>query len=227
VLRHKFEAGAVITTVDAVHGAEQLARHPECRKQVGVADRLILTKTDLAEPPAASQIAAALRRMNPAAQIIDFPADAALAQLLDGKWHAALPSQASASAHGVSSGHAQAHNHDADHTPDVDSVSIILDRPVEWSAFAVWLTLLLHAHGDKVLRFKALLDVEGWAAPVVLDAVHHLVHPPIHLSAWPAGPHTSRLVFIAQGLRMDLIQPSLEAFLADANAERRETVAAG
>ena len=82
-----------------------------------------------------------------------------------------------------------------------DAVTITLDRPVEWSAFAVWLSLLLHAHGDKILRFKALLDLAAWPAPVVLNGVHHLIHPPIHLSALAGGPRASRLVVIAQGSR--------------------------
>jgi G3E family GTPase len=103
----------------------------------------------------------------------------------------------------------------ADHTPDVASIAITLDRPLEWSAFAVWLSLLLHAHGDRMLRFKALLDVADWPAPVALNGIHHLIHPPIHLPAWPAGPRCSRLVFIAQGMEMAPIERSLRGFLAD------------
>jgi G3E family GTPase len=72
----------------------------------------------------------------------------------------------------------------------------------------------LHAHGAKMLRFKALLDVAGWPAPVVLDAVHHMIHPPKHLERWPNGPRTSRLVFIAQDLQLERIAPSLRRFLA-------------
>ena len=112
----------------------------------------------------------------------------------------------------------------AEHSADVRAVTITLDRPVEWSAFAVWLSLLLHAHGDKILRFKALLDLAAWPAPVVLNGVHHLIHPPIHLSAWPAGRRASQLVVIAQGLDVQAIEPSLRAFLATEAAVASATV---
>ena len=79
---------------------------------------------------------------------------------------------------------------------------------------SVWLSLLLHAHGERILRVKALLDLDEWPNPVVLDAVHHLIHPPIHLHAWPSGARTSRLVVIAQDLEMERIEPSLRMFLA-------------
>jgi G3E family GTPase len=102
----------------------------------------------------------------------------------------------------------------SDHSHGVNAVSIILDRPLAWSAFSVWLSLLLHAHGERILRVKALLDLQGWPNPVVLDAVHHLIHPPIHLNAWPSGARTSRLVIIAQELETERIEPSLRAFLA-------------
>ena len=67
----------------------------------------------------------------------------------------------------------------ADHTPGIAALAFTLEDPIEWSPFSVWLSLLLHAHGENVLRFKALLDVTGWSGPVMLDGVHHLIHAPI------------------------------------------------
>jgi G3E family GTPase len=101
-----------------------------------------------------------------------------------------------------------------DHSANVSSISIVLDEPIDWSRLSVWLTLLLHAHGAKMLRFKALLNVAGWPAPVVLDAVHHMIHPPKHIGRWQNGPRTSRLVFIAQDFQLERIAPSLRRFLA-------------
>lgn len=226
MLRHKFEAGVVIATVDAVHGPSQIAQHPECRSQIGVADRLVLTKTDLADAAATMRLTAALARINPAAEIVDRETAGVLGELLCGARADAIATAAGYSAYNAGRRRHPMHHHRplADHTPGVDSISIVLHQPLEWSAFAVWLTLLLHAHGDKMLRFKALLDIDGWASPVALDGVHHLIHPPIHLAAWPAGPRTSRLVFIAQGLRMASIEPSLREFIAGVRVERRETV---
>jgi G3E family GTPase len=109
-----------------------------------------------------------------------------------------------------------ARGHAGHHTPDVDSAAFTLDAPLEWSSLAVWLTRLLHAHGDRMLRFKALLGIQGSPAPIALDGVHHLIHAPRHLAAWPPGPRTSRLVFIAQGLQVNLIEPSLRSGLITA-----------
>ncbi len=215
VLRHRFAAGAVLTTVDAVHGLRQLARHPECRKQVVVADRLIITKRDVADPDVVAQLTADLARLNPAADILDPEVLAGLEPLLAARHMGDAP------AHNLGSelmGRAE-------HSGDIAALALTLDRPIEWSPFAVWLSLLLHAHGDDVLRFKALLDVAGWSGPVVLDGIHHLVHPPIHLTTWPAGPRVSRMVIIAQGLPMHRIEASLRDFLAKHAANREPVVA--
>jgi G3E family GTPase len=203
VLRHKFAAGAVIATVDALHGRAQLARFAECRKQVALADRLVVTKADLADPAAAIDTIAAVRSLNPAATICDTLSDPNL--LLDGPATAWSGDPSSPDRH-------------AEHSHDVHAVTITLDRPVDWSAFSVWLSLLLHAHGDKILRVKALLDLAAWPTPVVLNGVHHLIHPPIHLPAWPAGPRASRLVVIAQNLDAEAIESSLLTFLAAESA---------
>ena len=79
-------------------------------------------------------------------------------------------------------------------------MSLVLDGPVDWLGFGVWLTMLLHARGREILRVKGLLDVGG-EGPLLVDAVQHVVHPPVHLDAWPDDDHRSRLVLI--GRRLD------------------------
>ncbi len=215
VLRHRFAAGAVLVTVDAVHGLRQLTRHPEAVKQVAVADRLIVTKRDIASQDDVARLTAALARLNPAAEILDAQALNALEPLL------AMRPALDTSAHNLGNQPAP----QADHTNDIAALALTLDRPIEWSPFAVWLSLLLHTHGENVLRFKALLDVAGWRGPVVLDGIHHLIHPPLHLAAWPAGSRQSRIVIIAQDLPMHRIESSLRDFLAKHAASREPTVA--
>jgi G3E family GTPase len=212
-LRHKYEAVAVVATVDALNGAAQLADHPECRKQIAVADRIVVTKSDLAGSATAAALAAEVARLNPAAELVSAAAECTAAALVDG---AHVPLVAPAPLGTPGSGGAAVHRHApaADHTPDVASITVTLDEPLDWSLFAVWLTLLLHAHGDRMLRFKALLDVAGWPVPLAMDAVHHLIHPPVHLTRWPAGPRRSCLVFIAQGLPMQRIEASLRQMIA-------------
>lgn len=222
VLRHKFEAGSVIATVDAVHGARQLQRYPECRKQIAVADRLMITKTDIANPSTVANLTAELERINPAADILDIQGVNTFGPLLGTRDLPELCASAVAQNMGKD---LDVFANRANHTQDVAALALNLDEPIEWAPFSVWLSLLLHSHGENILRFKALLKVTGSSGPVILDGVHHLVHAPIHLPAWPDGPRASRIVIIAQGFRMQRIESSLRDFLA-AYAARQEPAVA-
>lgn len=220
VLRHRFDHGTVVATVDAVHGAGQFERYPESRKQVAVADRLVVTKSDRTDADQVARLTAAVARLNPAVEVIDIHALDAPAFLFGPR---ALLKGDTAGAHHVSSHTVRAPR--ADHTDNIATVAFTLDAPIEWSPFSVWLSLLVHAHGEKLLRFKALLNVAGWSSPVALDGIHHLIHAPIHLPAWPEGPRTSRIVMIVQGISPERIEGSLRTFLLHA-ARCEPTVAA-
>ena len=222
-LRHKFVYESVIATIDAVHGAAQLARHPECRKQIAAADFIIITKSDLASAQAEA-LAALISDMNPAACLNDVHALGNVRELFPSRGALRLLDSASGAARGQG---IHGSGSTAEHSSDVNSTAFTLERPIEWSAFAIWLTLLLHAHGDNILRFKGLLQVEGWTGAVALDGLHHLVHPPAHLRASAAIPGASQLVFIAQRLLAARIGPSLRAFLANFGDPTRESKSPG
>ena len=93
--------------------------------------------------------------------------------------------------------------------------SVTLYRPLDWTRFGIWLTLLVHRCGQDILRIKGILDVQGSATPVALHGVQHLIHPPVHLAAWPDDTRCSRLVFITRGLDQERVERSLRAFVAD------------
>jgi G3E family GTPase len=193
VLRHHFRLGNVITTVDAVNGIGR----PEAIKQVAVADRLVLTKTDLA--PDAGTLLAQIRRLNPdaplwraAEQAID------AAALLDGAAHSPLRAVPAAT--------------DGPHG-SVHGFALSFEGELDWTMFGVWLTMLLNRHGEAVLRVKGILNVAGSPTPVAIHGVQHLVHPPVHMTGWPDGDRSSRLVFIVDGIDRGLIERSLRAFL--------------
>ena len=196
-LRHHFAVDRVLVTVDARAVAGDADRGPEWLQQVVCADLLVLTKTDLVSPAAAHDVALQLRRLNPAASVV-LPAEVDLA---------APPASAAVPAAAVLSALPA-----GEHLSGVASASVRLDGPVDWAAFAVWLSALLHAHGERVLRLKALLDTGG-DGPVVLDAVQHVVHPPRHLPAWDQ-PRTSQLVVITRDLPPARIVAALRHFLA-------------
>lgn len=217
VLRHHFRLGNVITTVDAVNGGTQLARQPECTKQVAVADRLVLTKTDLAEAAVADTLISRLRRLNPSAPLWR-AAEAAIdaeALLSHDLFATAGRSEAARrwfAAEIANDGHAVAHDRSR-HGDTIHAFALAFDGPVDWARFGLWLTMLLNRHGDKVLRVKGMLNVADSPTPVAVHGVQHLMHPPIHMSAWPDGERTSRLVFIVDGLDRRLIERSFAAFL--------------
>jgi len=217
VLRHHFRLGNVITTVDAVNGLGQLARQPECTKQVAVADRLVLTKTDLVEAEAADALVGRLRRLNPSAPLwraAEAPIDAA-ALLSHDLFATATRSEAARrwfAAELASSDRGDAPDRNR-HDDTIHAFALVFDGPIDWTLFGLWLTMLLNRHGEKVLRVKGILNVADSATPVAIHGVQHLVHPPIHMAAWPDADRSSRLVFIVDGLDRSLIERSLASFL--------------
>jgi G3E family GTPase len=88
---------------------------------------------------------------------------------------------------------------------------LAFDRPLDWTAFGVWLSMLLQVHGPNVLRIKGLLNI-GDTGPVVMNVAQHVVHPPEHLPAWPSRDHRSSLVFITRLIDAERIAYSLETF---------------
>jgi G3E family GTPase len=108
------------------------------------------------------------------------------------------------------------------HDETIHAFALSFDGPLDWTLFGLWLTMLLNRHGEKLLRVKGILNVAGSSAPVAVHGVQHLVHPPVHMTAWPDADRRSRLVFIVDGLDRGLIERSLKAFLRQdaGNGER-------
>ncbi|MGD9536521.1 MAG: GTP-binding protein [Alphaproteobacteria bacterium] len=222
VLRYHYRLGGVITTVDAVNGMEQLDRHVESVRQATVADRIVITKSDLVAPSQVEALKARLMRINPSADymigrfgridvrrvlradVYDPSRKAAEVK----HWLDLEALKAAAAPHGHDE-----HPHDVNrHDEHIRSFVVTIDEPLDWTAFGIWLTMLLHRHGQRVLRVKGILNVKGAAAPVVINGVQHVVHPPMHLAAWPDDERRSRIVFIVDDLDPALIERSLAAF---------------
>jgi len=221
VLRHHFRLGSITTTVDAVNGALHLAANPESIKQVAVADRLVVTKTDLADASAARELEAELARLNPTAPILDAVADLLAPDDLmtsDVYDPAQKPSEVAHWLRQEAAHHAAypaRHGHDPQrHGQDIHAFCLTFEQPLDWTGFGIWLTMLLHAHGTNVLRVKGILNVLDVATPVVIHGVQHIVHPPSHLARWPDDDRRSRIVFIVRGLDRSLMERSLAAFSA-------------
>lgn len=205
VLQHHFTVDLVIATADAVNGALHLDRNPESVKQVAAADKIVVTKTDIAEPGAAHALIARLRAINPSAEVTEVSfGEVDPGELL--RPAAGAPGTATADA-----SRRFLEGPDAHDVAETHSLSLTFDGPVDWTAFGIWLSMLLHTHGEDVLRVKGLLDV-GEAGPVVLNGVQHIIHPPQHLDSWPDRDHRSRVILITKRIRPEEILASLRAF---------------
>jgi G3E family GTPase len=215
VIRHHFRLSSVIATVDAVNAARHLADNPESVKQAAVADRLVLTKTDLATPEAIGTMRRRLGALNPTAQVVDANHDPLGPELL---FSADLydPVRRTAEVREwlceEDLTHTHQHRELGRHAADITSFHLVFERPLDWTGFGIWLTMLLNRHGERVLRIKGLLNVTGAETPLCVNGVQHLVHPPFHLEQWPTSDRRSRLVFIVRGMDPAVIKRSLLAF---------------
>jgi G3E family GTPase len=228
-----YRLDGVITTVDAVNGMDQLDRQMESVKQAAVADRLLLTKSDLAEPPKIAALQDRLRKLNPAASIRpirDGQIDAA--ELLNAglynpetksldvrRW---LKAEAysephhhhdHARHHGHDHGHHAQDPHDINrHDARISAFALDWDRPLDWAVFVEWIEMLITGHGENLLRLKGILNVVGENSPIAIHGVQHLFHPPIALPAWPDSDRHSRIVFITRDIARETIETSFRSF---------------
>ena len=197
---------AIIATIDAVNAPAWLAQHWEARKQVAIADRLLITKAEIVAADAAEELTGSLRRLNPAAPIH---------RVLQGDIEPGLLFGASAidSVH-RSDRFAEWLGDDAVADPDhahyheVQSVCLTADTPLEWARFHDWLGGLRMAFGEKLLRVKGVLNIIGEDGPIIVHGVQHIFHPPVGLPRWPEGDRRSRLVLITRELDLEFVKES-------------------
>ncbi len=223
VIRHHFRLGNVITTVDGIHGEMQLAANPESVKQAAVADQLVVTKTDMASEEDVAALIETLRRINPTASIHraadeDLRPDQLFRNdIYDPATKAAAVRDWLRLETQEDHGHHDVNRHDR----GIRAFTITQEQAMDWTAFGIWLTMLLNRHGENVLRVKGILNVAGAEAPVVIHGVQYTVHPPAHLERWPSEDHRSRIVFIVRDLSPALIERSLAAFNRLANNDKK------
>jgi G3E family GTPase len=212
MLRHHFRMGSIVTVVDAIGGARNLERRPEALRQVAAADRIVISKTDLASPASAAVLREKLARINPSANTYESnDGTGAYPTLLTAEATGKTPSPAPfASERGTlrrERGGSTLSSHGT-----IRSFMLTAEAPVDWLRFGLWLSMLLNRHGQKVLRLKGLVAVESETTPVIIQGVQHLIHKPAHLKAWPDNDRRTRLVVIAEDLDPSLVQRSFAAF---------------
>ncbi|HXQ51613.1 MAG TPA: GTP-binding protein [Stellaceae bacterium] len=202
-----FALDAVVATIDAVHGARQLEEHGEAVKQAALADRLVVTKTDLAAADAVEELVSRLAAMNPSATIARLPhGDLAPGALFGASLHG--PGGRMRDPASWLGG-----DHDErEHLHGIDTFALTIARPVEWRAFSRWLTRIKIRHADDLLRVKGIVNVAGEDGMVAIHGVHHVFHPPVRLERRSGDDATSRIVFITRGTASDQIEAEWRAF---------------
>ena len=227
LVSHYLRLDAVVTTVDAVNGSQQIGEHAEAVKQAALADRLLMTKTDLAAADTIAQLDRLLLSLNPGAarHVVsngEIAPDALFgAALFDPgrktadvrRWinESAYRAQAHGNGHDghahdehAQDGHAHDnHAHDLAehaHTNGIRACCLTSDEPLSWDAVSAWLARLRKGAGQDLLRVKGILNLIGENGPVAIHGVHHVFHPPVQLEGWPDADQRSRIVFITRGI---------------------------
>lgn len=232
VIAHRYVFDGIITTVDAIHGNGQLHRHEECKKQVAVADRLVVTKTDIAAPKQVVNCLEALDRLNPSA---------ARYKVISGEIHPdrlfncglfdpetkSYDVQNWLKAEDYKTHKFQSNDHDhvdynhkhidhnhkhIDHNRHDETIRawcLEIDKPISWPVFIAWIQTLIDNYGEKILRIKGIVHIEGEDQPIAIHGVQHVFHPPAKLPKGLDVTKTSKLVFIVDNIAGEIIEKKL------------------
>ncbi len=226
-----YRTDGVVTVVDALHGAGQLGEHDEALKQAAVADRIALTKTDLATPASVSALRARLRRINPGAEIFEVTHGRIAPERLTGigvfdpgakgsdvqRW---LRDEA----YHAGDGHDHTDHDVSRHSERIRAFGFYFDFLVSWAGYATWIDLMREFKGANLLRVKGLVAIEDAARPYVVQGVQHVFSSPLRLDRWPSQDRRSRLVFITRDLDRETVEASLAALEAPAGSLRPATL---
>ena len=215
----RFRLDGVVTVVDAMNGIATLDAHPEAVKQIAVADRLVLAKTDLLATPdrraAATRLVERMRLVNPAAPVLDVAAGEATADRLlncglydpDTK----IPDVRRWLAEEAYLAPGNDHDH---HDERIRTLAIASEQAIPAAVFDMFLDLIRSMHGAHLLRVKGIVKLaETPDTPIVVHGVQHVFHPTAQLATWPDDDRRTRLVFITADMDPRAIRDLFDAFL--------------
>lgn len=218
--------GSMSATLDAVNGEATLSAYAEARRQVAIADRILLTKSDLVSAGALAKVAAAASALNPAAAVLVVTnGEVDSAAFFSGALYE--PGRGAIDVHGWMAsdcldgkcGHLQhmrlrgasmkwtAHQ-------GIRSFPIILSDVRDWRTRASALRNILKTHGPRLLRIKGILAASDRVRPIVVHVVQGFMHPPVELDEWPSADRRSRLVFITDGVEQSEIEGAIKVSVA-------------
>lgn len=193
-LAMRFKLEGIVTLVDSVNGLETLENFEEARRQVALADKIYITKTDL--HPASEGLLAKIHALNPQNMLLSTLTAQEVTTIASNRatWlkeFAELP-----------------------HTSDIASYCLESDKPMPLHHLNLFLDLLRGQYASQILRVKAIVKLtETPDRPVIIHGAQHLIHPLEYLEAWPSEERTTRLVFIVKDLEKRVITALFNAFL--------------
>ena len=228
LLAAHFRLDGVVTLVDAFNGKHQLLSQPEAVKQIALADRIILTKTDLVSTDQVQELTASIWAMRPDVDILTCLHGALAPETLMGL---GLQSRRSSDAtlsflgeplqnNAAKPPRGEAYLGDKRsakgkgklmHNASIQTSTLRFHKPFLWTAFSTALEVLTQLRGPDLLRVKGIVNVEG--RPVVVQGVQHLFHPPVELDRWPSADQDTRLVFITQNMKPQTLEALLNAVM--------------
>ena len=220
LLSDKFRLDCVVTLVDAVNALGQLDTLNEPVKQAAIADRLLITKTDIAPAANVDALKARLAEINPQALVLDVVnGEIDPVTLIDigltsrnteaeklQRWIGPL-----ALPEGTQGGLSGKLSPAAGHSSGITSFCLWFDKPFTWANFETCMQVLTSLRGPDLLRVKGLVNIEGEPGPVVVQGVQHIFHPSARLQSWSDDDHRSRLVFITRGIQREVVASLFQA----------------
>ena len=206
----RYTCNHILTVVDAVYGQTNLDRYIEAVKQVSVADKIIISKTDLCDHTHLEGLEKRIHKLNPLASKSHSGPEPVNPRILSGN-HSAVTSWVNKKPPGQNNGMEEVTGASQDHR--FSTFSLTWPEAVKWDDFVAWLEALLIARGDSIHRVKGLLNVHGEAQPVVIQGVQHSFHQPVKLDNWPAGKIKTELVFITSDFSKRAAVNSLQNIL--------------
>ena len=188
-LGREFHLQALICVVDAVNGKRNLKRMPEAKKQVALADRIVVTKRDLADAATTGHLIEQLGSLNAA------PVGVAVDGEIEPSFLLAEPR----------SPRREFDLGGPEHSHGLCSFALIFEKPLPWAGFEQTMAVLTGLRGPDLLRVKGLIAIEECRGPVVVHFVQHVAHPPVELEEWPDDDRRSRLEFVTRGLPREAV----------------------
>jgi len=223
IIASSYRLDGVITTVDAASGLKTLEMQSESVKQAAVADRVLITKSDLVPEDEMRSLELRLLRLNPGAKFLKV-----INGIVDPEkiFNAGLYNPTSKSLDVQKwlneeafsePGHAHkthGHGHDVNrHDERIKAVCLRIKEPIQQIAFDRWLEMVLMFNGADVLRMKGIVNIREFDKPIVIHGVHHIFHPPVILDAWPSEDRESRIVFIVRDMDEIYLQSIMDLFV--------------